>query len=62
MTTTTIPKMLVETYGNMSEVARRLGVQRQTIATYARDHLALAHAVVNGTLMTASNKKGNRCK
>lgn len=62
MNTTTIPKMLVETYGNISEVARRLGVQRQTIANYARDNDAKEHIVINGTLMTASKKKGNRSK
>lgn len=56
----TIPQMLVKTRGNMSEVARLLDCQHQTVAVYARDKEAKDHAIVNGVLMTASKKKGNR--
>lgn len=48
----TIPDLLIGTRGNMSELARNLNCQRQTIAVYARDFKAERHCVLNGILMT----------
>lgn len=60
MITQTIPDLLVTTRGNMSEVARKLQCQRQTVAIYARDFKAERHCVVNGILMTKTKQKGSR--
>ncbi|HFO4355777.1 TPA: protein ninH [Escherichia coli] len=47
----TIPDMLVEAYGNQTEVARRLKCSRGTVRKYIDDKDAKKHAVVNGVLM-----------
>lgn len=43
--------MLVEAYGNQTEVARRLKCSRGTVRKYIDDKDAKKHAVVNGVLM-----------
>jgi transposase-like protein len=53
----TIPKMLVNTRGNLSELARQLDVNRSTVMKYARDFKAERHAVINGHLMVKTSKK-----
>lgn len=53
----TIPELLVKTRGNQTAVSRILGVDRITVAKYARDRDATEHAVVNGTLMVISMRK-----
>lgn len=47
----TIPDMLVETYGNQTEVARRLNCSRNTVLKYVGDKTGKRHAIVNGVLM-----------
>ncbi|HEI8866106.1 TPA: protein ninH [Serratia odorifera] len=54
----TIPDMLVETRGNMAEVARRLGINRSTVYKYAYDRTAQLHVVVNGVFMAAIGRRG----
>lgn len=49
---TTIPELLIRTYGNMSEVSRYLGCYRATVKKYATDVNAKKHAVINGRLIT----------
>ncbi|MBB7083544.1 protein ninH [Escherichia coli] len=50
-TVKTIPDMLVEEYGNQTEVARILNCSRNTIRKYIGDKEGKRHAVVNGVLM-----------
>lgn len=47
----TIPDMLIETYGNQTEVARRLNCSRNTVLKYVGDKNGERHAIVNGVLM-----------
>lgn len=47
----TIPDMLIETYGNQAEVARRLNCSRNTVLKYVGDKTGKMHAIVNGVLM-----------
>lgn len=47
----TIPDMLIETYGNQTEVARRLNCSRNTVLKYVGDKNGKRHAIVNGVLM-----------
>ncbi|MDU7480374.1 MAG: protein ninH [Hafnia alvei] len=54
----TIPDMLVDTYGNQSELARRLRINRETISKYLNDKQAKQHAIVNGVFMTARGDSG----
>ncbi|AIU73280.1 protein ninH [Hafnia alvei FB1] len=54
----TIPDMLVDTYGNQSELARRLRINRETISKYLNDKEAKRHAIVNGVFMTARGDSG----
>lgn len=54
----TIPDMLVDTYGNQSELARRLHINRETISKYLNDKEAKHHAIVNGVFMTARGDCG----
>ncbi|WP_272516562.1 hypothetical protein [Providencia sp. PROV209] len=49
---TTIPELLIKTYGNMAEVSRCLGCYRATVKKYSTDVKAENHAVINGRLMT----------
>lgn len=58
----TIPELLVSTFGNMTEVARRLNANRATVTKYARDRKGEFHAVVNGVLMTHHGKWRTRGK
>ena len=46
-----IPDMLVEAYGNQTEVARILNYNRATVRKYIGDKEGKRHAVVNGVLM-----------
>lgn len=43
----TIPDMLVEAYGNQTEVARRLKCSRGTVRKYVDDKDGKMHAIVN---------------
>nr|EHM1964778.1 protein ninH [Escherichia coli] len=54
----TIPDMLVDIYGNQSELARRLRINRETISKYLNDKEAKQHAIVNGVFMTARGDSG----
>lgn len=54
----TIPDMLVDTYGNQSELARRLRINRETISKYLNDKEAKRHAIVNCVFMTARGDSG----
>ncbi|AUY80941.1 protein ninH [Salmonella enterica] len=47
----TIPDMLVEAYGNQTEVARRLKCSRVTVRKYVDDKDGKMHAIVNDVLM-----------
>jgi hypothetical protein len=47
----TIPDMLVEAYGNQTEVARKLKCSRNTIRKYVDDKDGKMHAIVNDVLM-----------
>ncbi|EOD2524066.1 phage NinH family protein [Escherichia coli] len=47
----TIPDMLVEAYGNQTEVARRLKCSRGTVRKYVDDKDGKMHAIVNDVLM-----------
>ncbi|EHX9638985.1 phage NinH family protein [Escherichia coli] len=50
-TVKTIPDMLLEAYGNQTEVARILNCSRNTVRKYIGDKEGKRHAVVNGVLM-----------
>ncbi|HFP1251217.1 TPA: protein ninH [Escherichia coli] len=50
-TVKTIPDMLVEAYGNKTEVARILNCNRATVRKYISDKEGKRHSVVNGVLM-----------
>ncbi|MBI0277102.1 protein ninH [Hafnia alvei] len=54
----TIPDMLVDTYGNQSELARRLHINRETISKYLNDKEAKHHAIVNGVFMSSRGDCG----
>jgi len=58
----TIPELLVETRGNMTEVGRMTGIARQTVRCYAHDVDGKKHAIVNGVLMVAQGNRGPRKK
>ncbi|EHD2944266.1 protein ninH [Escherichia coli] len=47
----TIPDMLVEAYGNQTEVARRLKCSRGTVRKYVDDKYGKMHAIVSDVLM-----------
>lgn len=55
--TQTIPELLITTRGNITELARRLDVNRSTVMKYARDNNATGHIIVNGRLMVKTAKK-----
>ncbi|WP_208952279.1 HTH domain-containing protein [Rahnella sp. ChDrAdgB13] len=57
ITTQTIPELLIATRGNITELARRLDVNRSTVMKYARDNNATGHIIVNGCLMVKTAKK-----
>ncbi|MCC3703614.1 helix-turn-helix domain-containing protein [Rouxiella badensis] len=52
----TIPDLLVSTRGNQAQLARILGVSRLTLKKYVNDRKAEEHAVINGVLMTISQR------
>ncbi|CAG9429040.1 hypothetical protein NVI2019_PEGOAJLN_02960 [Providencia alcalifaciens] len=60
---TTIPELLIKTYGNMAEVSRYLGCYRATVKKYSKDINAEGHVVINGRLMTTckTRVKGTSC-
>ncbi|EIX7350166.1 protein ninH [Escherichia coli] len=47
----TIPELIIQARGNMTEVSRMLNCNRATVRKYARDKEGKRHAVVNGVLM-----------
>lgn len=53
-TVTTIPQMLISTYGNQTEVAKRLKCNRNTVRKYVDDKTGRFHSVVNGVLMVST--------
>ena len=53
-TVTTIPQMLISTYGNQTEVAKRLKCNRNTVRKYVDDKTRRFHSVVNGVLMVST--------
>lgn len=57
----TIPEMLIEAYGNQTEVARRLSCCRNTVRKYINDKSGSLHSVVNGVLMVKQGKRGRSC-
>ncbi len=59
---TSIPEMLVKHYGNMTALARELGINRHTVRKFYRDTLCEMHVIYNGVLMTKSKMKGNQGK
>lgn len=56
---TTIPELLIKTYGNMAEVSRYLGCYRATVKQYSKDVNAEGHVVINGRLMTIYKTRVN---
>lgn len=54
--------MLVKHYGNMTALARELGINRHTVRKFYRDTLCEMHVIYNGVLMTKSKMKGNQGK
>lgn len=46
-----VPELLVETYGNQSELARRLGINRGTLREFLYDNNCRRHVVLNGVFM-----------
>lgn len=55
---TTIPQLLIKHYGNMTAVARELGVYRSTVRKFARDLSGDEHLVSNGQLFTMCRQRG----
>lgn len=53
-----IPQPLDECYGNLSELSRRMGIDRKSVAAYQYDTEMKMHVVFNGILMRASNTTG----
>lgn len=47
----TIPELLIQARGNMTEVSRKLNCNRATVRKYIGDKEGKRHAVVNGVLM-----------
>lgn len=54
----TIYELLPSVYGNVTELARRIGCNRATIYKYLHDIDGKFHAVVNGKLMVKPGFKG----
>lgn len=50
----TVPRLLQESNGCLSEVARKLSCHRDTVRKYISDTNAQRHAVINGVLMTSA--------
>ncbi|TXR03886.1 protein ninH [Escherichia coli] len=47
----TIPELLIQARGNLTEVSRNLNCNRATVRKYVGDKEGKRHAVVNGVLM-----------
>ncbi|ELJ9861505.1 protein ninH [Escherichia coli] len=47
----TIPELLIQARGNMTEVSRKLHCNRATVRKYVGDKQGERHAIVNGILM-----------
>lgn len=47
----TIPELLIQARGNMTEVSRMLSCNRATVRKYAGDKDGKRHAIVDGVLM-----------
>jgi len=52
----TIPELLVKTRGNQSDLARKLGISRLTLKKYINDKGMKEHVIINGVLMTISQR------
>ena len=50
----TINELLIDTFGNQSELARRLNINRATLRKYINDKEGKQHAIVNGIFMAAT--------
>ncbi|EQA5684298.1 hypothetical protein ACX4EE_004160, partial [Cronobacter sakazakii] len=50
----TVPRLLQECNGCLSEVARKLSCHRDAVRKYIGDIHAKRHAVINGVLMTSA--------
>lgn len=57
---TSIPILLIKHRGNQSALARELHVNRGTLRNYVHDKDCKHHVIINGILMTESQKKGNQ--
>lgn len=56
--TQTIPELLIETRGSISELARRINGNRATVRKYINDKKGARHIVVNGVLMVSQGGRG----
>ena len=54
----TISELLPTVYGNVTELARRIGCNKATVYKYMGDTNGEFHAVVNGKLMVRPGFKG----
>lgn len=54
----TISELLPTVYGNVTELARRIGCNKATVCKYMDDTNGEFHAVVNGKLMVRPGFKG----
>lgn len=54
----TISELLPTVYGNVTELARRIGCNKATVYKYMDDTNGEFHAVVNGKLMIRPGFKG----
>ncbi|ELY6320435.1 protein ninH [Cronobacter turicensis] len=50
----TVPRLLQECKGNITELSRKLSCHRDTVKKYISDTNAQRHAVINGVLMTGA--------
>ncbi|EOC5807872.1 protein ninH [Cronobacter turicensis] len=50
----TVPRLLQEYNGNITELSRKLSCHRDTVKKYISDTNAQRHAVINGVLMTSA--------
>ncbi|ELY4804024.1 protein ninH [Cronobacter malonaticus] len=50
----TVPRLLQECKGNITELSRKLSCHRDTVRKYIGDIHAKRHAVINGVLMTSA--------
>ena len=58
VTIQTIPELLVQTRGNITEVARIINTHRTTVKKYHKDTKPERHAIINGVLMVNQGNRG----